>query len=736
MRSRRVLRYLNLAIGAALAVVLFLGYWWAWRPLARTSGTFPAPVGGVVTIARDRLGVPHIEAASLEDLLFAQGFVTAQDRLWQMDAMRRAASGDLAELFGAAALASDQETRRMRLRRIAEEHARALPPADRAAFAAYARGVNYFLETHAGRLPLEFTLLRYDPRPWSLADSLVISLQMFRTLTRSWRTELRKQNLLEGGDAAKVDFLFSIHAGGPEPPGSNAWVVSGRRTASGRPILANDPHLEWTFPSIWYLVHLKAPGLNAAGASLPGLPGVILGHNERIAWGITNLGFDVQDLFVERFDPQTGHYVEGGRKEPARLEREVILVRGSQRATVFNWITRRGPIFIAEQGRFLSLSWIAAQPGAFEYPFLEINRARNWQEFRAALARLAGPPLNFVYADVDGNIGYQVAGKLPIRRNYRGDVPADPAKATWDGYIPFEALPSVFNPPSGILVSANQNPFPENYPYPVNGRFAPPYRARRIREWLERGSRWRVPDMLRLQTDTYSPFAHFLARELVAAQARKKSRNPLVAEAVQLLAPWDGRMRRDAPQPMIAELAYRHLRTAVAERAAPGKGLLYDDLMAPAVLEVLLRERPAGWFADYDDVLLDTLADALEEGQRLQGRQMRRWQYGRYQMLRLTHPVLSRLPLVGRYAGIGAVPMEGSETTVLQVTAELGPSLRMVLDLADWDHSLVTLLSGQSGQFLSRHYKDQWRAFYEGRGLPHQFRRVEVKDVLRLTPER
>lgn len=724
-----------MTIAAALAVVLLVGYWWAWRPLPRTSGTLRAPVSGVVTISRDALGVPHIEAGSLEDLLFAQGFVTGQDRLWQMDAMRRAASGELAEVAGAAALASDQEARRMRLRRIAEEHARRFSGQDRAAMAAYARGVNHFIETHAGRLPLEFRLLRYDPRPWTIADSLVISLQMFRSLTRSWRTELRKQSLLEGGDPAKVDFLFSIHAGGPAPPGSNAWAVAGRHTASGRPIVANDPHLEWTFPSIWYLVHLKAPGLNAAGASLPGLPGVILGHNERIAWGITNLGFDVQDLFVERFDPQTGRYSEGVRMEQARLEREVILSRGGQRVTMFNWVTRRGPIFVAESGRFLSLGWMAALPGAVEFPFLDLNRARNWQEFRAALSRLAGPPLNFVYADVDGNIGYQAAGKLPIRRNYRGDVPADPATAMWDGFVPFEALPSAFNPPSGIIVSANQNPFPGDSPFPVNGRFAPPYRARRIRELLESGSRWRVEEMLRIQTDIYSSFSHFLARELAAAQSRKKGRNPLVVEAVQLLAKWDGRMRRDAPEPMIAELAYRHLRTAVAERASPGKGLVYEDLMAPAVLETLLRRRPAGWFEDYDQVVLDTLADALEEGQRLQGRDLRRWRYGRYLTLRFEHPVLSRLPLVGRYAGLGLVAMDGSETTVMQVTGELGPSLRMVLDLADWDNSRITLLSGQSAQFLSRHYKDQWHAFYEGRGLPHQFRRVRARAVLTLAPE-
>ncbi len=736
MLSRRVLTYLNVAAGAALALVLFLGYWWAWRPLPKTSGSVPAPVRQPVTISRDALGVPHIEAASLEDALFAQGFATAQERLWQMDAMRRAASGELAEVVGAAALASDQEARRMRLRRIAEEHARAVNGEDRAALAAYARGVNHFIETHRGRLPLEFTVLRYHPRPWTIADSIVISLQMFRTLTRSWRTELRKQALLAGGDAAKVDFLFSIEAGGFSPPGSNAWAVAGRHTASGRPILANDPHLEWTFPSIWYLVHLKAPGLNVAGASLPGLPGIILGHNQRIAWGITNLGFDVQDLFVERFDPQTGRYAEGGRMEQARLEREIILARGGQRATLFNWVTRRGPIFVAEQGRFLSMVWIAAQPGSFSYPFLEINRAGNWEQFRTALARLFGPPLNFLYADVDGNIGYQVAGKLPIRRNYRGDIPADPATAVWDGFIPFEALPSTFNPPSGILVTANQNPFPKDYPYPVHGRFAPPYRARRIRELLERGRRWRAEDMLRIQTDTYSSFSHFLARQLVAAQGRKKSRNPLVAQAVALLSRWDGRMRRDAPEPMIAELAYRHLRTAFAERASPGKGLIYEDLMAPAALETLLRERPADWFEDYDQVLLDKLADALEEGQRLQGREMTRWRYGRYNTLAFVHPVLGRLPLVGRYTGIGAVPMDGSETTVIQVTAELGPSLRLVFDLASWDNSLVHVMTGQSGQFLSRHYKDQWRPFYEGRGLPHQFHRIQVRHVLTLAPAR
>ena len=290
--------------------------------------------------------------------MFLQGYVTAQDRLWQMDALRRLAAGELSEIIGPALVQTDREARSLRMRRVAEEDYRTMPAADRAVLAAYARGVNAFIETHLGRLPLEFTLLSYDPRPWSAVDSILAGLQMFRNLTTTYQDEIEKQDLLAGGDPAKVNFLFPSWSGHEVQPGSNAWAVAGAHTASGKPLLANDPHLEYSAPATWYQVHLEAPGLNVTGVSLPGVPAIIVGHNDRIAWGVTNLGFDVQDLYIEKLDPNTGRYLFQGQQQQARLERETIRVKGAKPVEFSQWVTRHGPVIAREQIR----PWRCAGP--------------------------------------------------------------------------------------------------------------------------------------------------------------------------------------------------------------------------------------------------------------------------------------------------------------------------------------------------------------------------------------
>ena len=701
------------------------------------SGTLSAPVTARAVVSRDALGVPHILAANQSDALFLQGYVTAQDRLFQMDGMRRLAAGELAEVVGQTALESDREARRLRLGKLADAYVRKLPAQDRAALAAYARGVNFFIETHRGRLPLEFTLLRYDPRPWSMADSALVALQLMSRLEGSWRSEVRKEALLAGGDAAKVNVLFPH---GESRPGSNAWALAGKLTATHRPLLAGDPHLAFSLPSAWYMVHLRGPQLNVSGVSLPGLAGVLIGHNDRIAWSITSLQFDVQDLYVERFDPSTGRYAYDGKIEQARGEREVIRVRDGAPESMVNWVTRHGPILVNEGGRLLSLRWIAAENDLFQLPILDLDRARNWEEFRSALRRFPGPNVNFVYADVAGNIGYQAVGRLPIRKTYDGSVPVDGSsgKFEWEGVIPFDELPSIYNPPSGMIASANENPFPAGFPYRVSGDFFAPYRFQQIVNRLQSRAGWRSEDMLALQTDVYSAFDHFLAHQIVAAYTRRGNFYPTVADAVEALRRWDGQMASDGAAPLVATLTYEHLRTAVAERASKGKGLIYRSYMAPAVIEKLLRERPKEWFDDFDRFLLDNFADAVEEGRRIQGRDPARWEYGRSNNLTLSNLVVGKLPMLGKYFNVGPVPMSGSGETVKQIRMEdnLGPSMRMVVDLADWDRSRLNITLGQSGQVLSGHYRDQWDAYCEGRSFPMQFNRIDAKDTLVFLPER
>src|SRR6202167_3356316 len=532
-RTHRVLRYINFAIGVALLAAAGAVYWFAYRVLPQTSGTIAAPVSQRVTIARDALGVPHIAAASADDAYFAQGYASAQDRLFQMDGLRRLAGGNLSEIAGAGALELDRDSRRLRMRRIAEQAYVSLPPEDRAPLAAYARGVNWFIQTHLHALPVEFTLLGYQPRPWSVVDTILIGLHMYRDLTTTWKDEILKRDMLATGDRSKVEFLFPARSGGEAQPGANAWAVGGAHTASGKPLLANDMHLQYSIPGIWYMAHLHAPGLDVSGVTLPGTPAVIVGHNQRIAWGVTNLHFDVQDLYIENFDERSGRYLYSGQWEQAREERELIQVKGAPAVEMPVWVTRHGPLLANNAKEHLALRWAAAEPRAFQFPFPQLNRAGNWQEFTAALARFAGPAQNFVYADVDGNIGYHATGLLPIRKNYTGDVPVDGSSGNfeWQGFIPFDELPSFYNPPRGLIVTANQNPFPPDYAYTVNGNFASPYRSNQIRDLLTARNGWRAEDMVAVQKDVYSGFLKYLAGAIVAAYDKSKAQHAALENA-------------------------------------------------------------------------------------------------------------------------------------------------------------------------------------------------------------
>ncbi|MBV9304930.1 MAG: penicillin acylase family protein, partial [Acidobacteriaceae bacterium] len=397
---------------AVLVVLIAIAiYWYAVRPLPSTSGEISAPVGGPASIKRDARGVPHIEAGSWQDAIFLQGYVTAQDRLWQMDSLRRFGSGELAEVFGPSALAPDERSRKMRMRAMAEANVSRLTTEDRAVLVEYARGVNYFINTHRGDYSLEFALPghAYDPRPWTLADSMLIGLVMYRDLTDSSKFEYDKGTLLSQADPVKVRALFPPVQGAAISPGSNAWAVSGVHAADGKPMAANDTHLAYGVPGTWYLVHLKAPGLNVSGVSLPGLPCVISGHNEQIAWGVTNMQVDVMDLYAEGMDERTGRYVFEGKLEQAQLDRQMIGVRGGKAVQVDTWITRHGPVILHANGKSYAVRWSATD--GFGFPFWALNRAQNWEQFRAALSPFWGPGQNFVYADKAGNIGYQATGR-------------------------------------------------------------------------------------------------------------------------------------------------------------------------------------------------------------------------------------------------------------------------------------------------------------------------------------
>jgi penicillin amidase len=752
-------------------------YWYALRPLPQTSGEISAPVGAPASIRRDERGIPHIEAGSWQDAFFLQGYVTAQDRLWQMDSLRRFGAGELAEVFGSGALAADERSRRMRMRAIAEANVSRLTPEDRAVMVQYARGVNYFIDTHRGDYSLEFALPghSYDPRFWTLADSMLIGLVMYRDLTDSSKFEFDKGTLLSQADPMRVRALFPPAQGAMISPGSNAWAVSGAHAADGRPMAANDPHLAYGIPGTWYLVHLKAPGLNVTGASLPGLPCVISGHNEQIAWGVTNMQTDVMDLYGEQMDERTGRYVFEGKPEQAQLDRQIIGVRDGKPVQVDTWVTRHGPILLHAKGKSYAMRWSATD--GFGFPFWALNRAKNWEQFRVALSGFWGPGQNFVYADRAGNIGYQATGRVPIRGDGKApvmsDAPLDGAsgQAEWTGYIPFEQMPSIYNPASGIVATANQNPFPPDFPYQVNGSFADRYRVRQIRALLQAKDKLTVEDMLRVQKDVYSAYDRFLAQQIVAASGKRSSNDGSVREAAEVLRRWNGQMDKDEAAPMITELLSNQMGTSLVtsllqptamfnaaqkqlksqpqntvtkngEHSRPvltSQVLTIPDILPrPQILEGLLRTRPSGWVAqdDWDQWLLENMRRALEEGRKRQGSPVSKWKWGRMLQWDLTHPVGKQLPLVNMFFNIGSVEMSGAGTTVKQTTGTLGPSERMVVDLGDLDKSVQNLPVGESGMVASKHYKDQWPAYYVGKSFPMEFERVDAREVLRVKSSR
>lgn len=734
---RNVLRVVNTLLVVAALGSAAAAWWFIGRAAPKVSGTIQAGVSAEVTIHRDAIGLPHITAASVEDAIFAQGFVTAQDRLWQMDMIRRLAAGDLSEVVGPSALESDQLSRKLRLRATAELQARGLPPADQALLAAYARGVNHYIDQHEGKWGPEFAILGYRPRHWTPADTLLAALQMDRTLTNSWETDLLKARMIAAGDSAKVRRLFPTRDGGEIIPGSNAWALAGAHTASGKPILAGDPHLPFSMPSAWHLVHLRAPDLNVIGATLPGIPFVLIGHNEQIAWSITSLQFDTMDLYAEKMDLRSGRYSFQGQILEANRETELIAVKGAARAELLNLVTRHGPIFTAHAGAHYALRWAAAEPLPYRFPLLQLARAAGWSDFRAALSEYQGPGINLIFAARNGDIGHQVAGRLPRRFGFLGDLPLDghTGQYEWDGLIPFDELPSSLNPARGLLASANENPFRDDTRYTVSGFFAPPLRQRQIAARLEsRSEGWQPQEMLGIQKDVYSAYTHYLARIALAALAARQPEDSWVPAARTMLDGWNGQMHKDLAAPVLVDLLDRQIRRRLGESAAAEAGAEYRFETAPAAVEALLRERPAGWFEDWDQMIVESLADAFAEAGRRQGDRPDRWRWGRVNQVTIAHPVLSRLPLAGAWFNVGPLSLSGSSTTVKQTTPRLGPSMRFVADLSNWDNSLINLPTGNSGHFTSGHYKDQWDEYVAGRAFKLEFDKIEPKSTLRLTP--
>lgn len=779
--------------GAALAgaaALLGAGYYtFVRRPLAQTEGTIPlAGLERPVEVFRDMWGVPHIYADSLVDLLFAQGFVHAQDRLWQMEFQRRVLTGRLAELLGAEALPLDRWLRTLTMSRVAEAEAALLGAEARASLEAYAAGVNARIAQ--GRLPIEFTLLRHRPEPWSVVDCLAWAKMIAWMLSVNWEAELLRARLIEhlgperaaeleppyrpewptivprGIDSAAANALDRAAAAqrftGPSAfagLGSNSWVLAGARTRSGAPLLANDMHLPMNMPCIWYENHLAAPDLEVSGVSLPGVPGVVAGHNHRVAWGFT-MGFaDVQDLYLEHLRRTEDGRVEvefRGEWGEAQVLREEIPVRGGEAALEEVIVTPHGPVInalapgLAAEGQPLALRWTSLDPDPQIDALLQMMRAGSAAEFHQALRGWASPVLNVVYADVEGNIGYTLAGKVPIRARGDGRVPVPgwSGEYEWAGMIPFDEVPHLVNPPQGYVATANNCIAGDDYPHFLGGDYALSARAQRIAELIEAAGQLDLDGCQRMQFDQVSLYG----REVAAHLGRLEVTEPELAAVVALMREWDGTLSAESPAAAVVQVfARRLLRLALSDRLGDLADRYLGQGPTPTLAEAsIFGRRACEWLLaaldgtgaarfdpgqDHEELLRQALRQSVEFLKAELGPRPEDWAWGKLHTLTYSH-LLGRFKLFDRFLNRGPYPVGGDATTLWATGSALqdlnsdvivGPPFRSVVDLGDLDKSVGLLAPGQSGQPGSPHYDDQIQAWFQGDYHPLLFARAEVE---------
>jgi len=802
---RILLWLLSILVVLAVGVVAF-AYVVARSALPQLDGRLQVKgLSGVVKVTRDGHGVPAIEAATLEDLFLAQGYITAQDRLWQMDIMRRFAAGELSEILGEDTLNIDREQRILGLGAAAKKGLLTASPRDRAYFEAYARGVNAFIESRGSSLPIEFRILGYRPRPWQPEDSIVIANQMVKDLNyypfgdvlarekiltklgpeltadlyvnRSWHdrppTVMREdlndqQNQSDSDDddddddsgpdtsvtqqRSTASEIWAQHT--PEAVnGSNDWVVSGALTVTGKPLLSNDMHLGHNMPNLWYEAHLKSGTLDVAGVTLPGVPYVIVGHNQRIAWGFTNVGPTVADAFLENFNGQGAYQTPQGWQQPGHRA-EVIHIKGKADVTVDVKITRHGPIvtdLLPGETRPVALRWTLYD--GLHMPFFDVDTAQNWEEFRKAFSQLDAPGQNVVYADVDGNIGYQTTGRVPIRAAGDGSLPVSGADDAheWTGYIPFDKLPSIYNPPSGVIATANGRIAPDGYRNSISVEWEAPWRTERIYHVLESGRKFAATDMLALENDIHSENDLFAAERFVYAVDHAAKPSARAKQAADLMRNWDGRMLGSLAAPTIAVGSAQELTRLLLEprlgsapedpkaQEATLNWKTYQWQMQTVWLQNVLLHQPKRWlpekYSNYDE-LLTAAVEAAVNGPSAP-KDLASWHWGSVNAVEIDHPVLGKIPLVRRWTAPGVREQSGSGYTVKAVTRHHGPSERFTANLADLDQSTLNTVTGQGGNFLSPYYMDQWKAWYEGSTftLPFTAKAVEVTGMHRLLLE-
>jgi len=753
------------------------------KRLAKHEGVFKLRgISDSVEIIRDRWGIPHIYAESFEDALFGQGFVHAQDRLFQMEINRRTGHGTLSELFGDLALDTDRIIRTFGFNRLGQIDWANVSDELRDGILAYTAGVNAYLTQNKLKLPIEFTLLSHRPKLWEPEDSLVFTRVMLWQLSHAWQGEIIRAEIAEkvgAENAAELEIHIPFEnpitlpegiefnaidpdgvlrkATGPfldRGKGSNSWVVAPSRSETGNAVLSNDMHLALSMPSLWYSVHLNArDGFHVTGVSLPGVPLVLVGHNASIAWGMTLAFTDAEDLFIEQVDSQN-RYLFHDDWQDLEVISEVIEVKKRDEPHIEKvMVTHHGPIIsdvVGYPNQKVAVNSMALRPSQAFEGWFQLNKAKGWNDFVSAMALIEAPQLNVTYADVENNIGFWVSGVVPVRAKGDGSVPVPgwSGDYEWVGVVPFEEMPHAFNPNRGYLISCNHKIIPDNYPHFLGNVWMNGYRARRLTELIEGCEKLTLKDHQAFQMDVKC----IPGLDLVSRFGAVTDPDPDVQLALRLLNEWDGYLTTES----IGGTVYEVVRyTLLRNLLDPGLG---DDLATrimgtgfhpllnhsnefyghDTVILFRLLDNPDSWWVrsagGRDVVISKGLKEAVHWLRENLGPEEENWRWGRIHTVSFEHSLGLQKPL-DQVFNRGPFPVGGDTDTPLQTAIHAenpydnkawSPSFRQIVDMGDLSKSVVIVPPGQSGQLTSPHYDDLVQPWLEGIFHPMLWTRIQV----------
>ncbi len=743
------------------------------RSLPKTSGEIS--LGGLnerVEIIRDLYGIPHIYAKNEPDLYFALGYAMAQDRLWQMDFYRRLGHGQLSEVLGEDLIEVDRFFRIIS----AAGMNKTIPKEIHPLIKSFSDGINTFIENQSNRLPFEFKLLNYRPNPWSPEDYLAILKVISWGLSNGWRTDLTAAKILDKvgekkwreafplwpEDApiiipeetrfpsksfpsfSKTIALLETIAGLSTPGASNSWVVSGKRSTTGKPLLANDPHLGLTNPSIWWEVHMVCPTMNVFGFALPGVPGVAIGHNLHVAWGVTNVMVDDVDFYIEKINPENPRqYWVKDHWEEMRVREETIRVKGREPIKIEILLTRHGPVINnpkESMGKTLSARWSFTEGGSPAQAAYLLAKAKNLQDVKGALKYWDLPCQNLVFADVDGNIGYWCCAMIPIRLKGEGLLPSPgwTDEYEWKGYVPFEKRPHRINPKEGFIATANNKVVSDHFPYFISHYWEPIDRITRIHQWLNSKERFSIEDFRQMQQDVYSMLASELVKKIVQVLDHR-FKDEKGKKAKEIFSRWDFNMDQESVAACMFEVTYRKMIDNIF-KGELGEELFLEYLKTstfpPSALRMMIRKGSSSWFGQrtLEDIIEMSLKQMFSELKEKVGSNMNRWKWGRIHSLTFEHPLGKKKPL-SWILNLGPFPVGGNHLTMNMryylyekpYHTKHGVSERMIVDLSNMEKAFHVLPTGESGHIGSPHHKDQISLYLKGQYHPGWMGRREIE---------